>query len=45
MEYMSAIEVSAKGGVTNRWIHMLCKDSRIESIKRIGIMWVIPIDA
>ena len=45
MEFMTVKEASAKWGVTTRWIHMLCKDNRIEGVKRIGNMWVIPVDS
>jgi hypothetical protein len=45
MDYLSVKEIANKWHVSARWVLMLCKDNRIEGAKRIGNMWVIPIDA
>lgn len=45
MDYISVKETSTKWGVTSRWVHILCKENRIEGAKRVGNIWIIPADA
>ena len=45
MEYMSALEISRKWGVSKRRVQLLCSKNRIEGVVRVGNMWLIPKDA
>jgi hypothetical protein len=45
MEYMTAQQAAEKWGITKRRVQILCSEDRIHGAKRIGHMWVLPIDA
>jgi hypothetical protein len=45
MEYKSVKETAARWGISDRRIHALCKEGRIEGVFRIGNAWAIPADA
>lgn len=45
MEYMTAKEAAQKWDITVRRVQILCSQNRIDGAKRIGNMWVIPLDA
>ena len=42
MDYVSAKEIADKWDVTIRQVQKLCSDGRIEGVKRMGRMWLIP---
>ena len=43
MEYMTTAEAAEKWGIKTRRVQELCEIGRVESAKRLGYMWVIPI--
>ena len=43
--YMSAREAAEKWGVSERRVHKLCKDGRLDGVIRFGHSWGIPRDA
>jgi len=43
--YMSVREASEKWGASERWVQILCSESRIEGVIRFGRSWAIPKDA
>ena len=45
MEYMTVKQAAAKWGVSDRWVHKLCLDNRIEGVMRFSAVWMIPADA
>nr|WP_070808112.1 DNA-binding protein [Halalkalibacter okhensis] len=45
MEYMSAKEAALKWGISKRRVQVLCAEDRIEGASKVGMVWVIPIDA
>lgn len=45
MEYLSITQTAEKWGVTKRRIQVLCNESRIPGVMRIGKVWAIPADA
>ena len=45
MEYMSVVEAASKWGITRRRVQVLCNQGRIDGAKKIGTVWIIPIDA
>lgn len=45
MEYLTAKEVAEKWGVSQRWVHKLCEDGRVEGTRRFGRNWMIPAGA
>lgn len=45
MEYMSAPEVAAKWGISERRVQKLCEGNRIPGVSKLGYMWLIPKDA
>ena len=45
MDYISAPEAVKKWGISERRVQILCADSRIPDISKIGYMWLIPKDA
>ncbi len=45
MEYISAIEVSEKWGVSLRQVQRLLADNRVPCAKKYGSSWMIPVDA
>lgn len=44
MDYISVRDAARKWGVSERWVHKLCKDNRIEGLLRFGHSWMIPKD-
>lgn len=45
MDYMTAQEAADKWGVSQRRVHKLCEDGRIEGVRWFGRNWMIPGDA
>ncbi len=45
MEYLSALDVSRKWGISKRRVQILCIEDRIAGVKKVGNMWLIPEDA
>lgn len=45
MEFMSAKEASDKWGISKRRVQVLCAERRIDGAVKVGMMWVIPLDA
>lgn len=42
MEYLSIQDFSEKWNISKRRIQVLCKEGRIDGVKKLGNMWVIP---
>ena len=45
LEYISAPEAAKKWGVSERWVQILCEQSRIPGVAKFSRMWLIPKDA
>jgi len=45
MEVMSAREAATKWGISQRRVAILCSEKRIQNVKMLGNMWLIPINA
>ena len=45
MEYLSALDVALKWGISKRRVQILCIENRITGVKKVGNMWLIPEDA
>ena len=45
LDYITAQEEAEKWGVTRRYIQILCVNGRIEGVKKIENLWLIPKDA
>ena len=45
MEYITAQEVAEKWGVTRRYVQILCSKGRIENVKKLANLWLIPKDS
>lgn len=45
MDYMTAQEAADKWGISQRRVHKLCEDGRIEGVRWFGRNWMIPGDA
>lgn len=45
MEYLSALDVARKWGISKRRVQILCIENRIAGVKKVGNMWLIPEDA
>lgn len=45
MEYISAKEAGIMWGISERRVQVLCEQSRIEGVQRLGKAWAIPKDA
>lgn len=45
MEFMSAKEASLKWGISKRRVQVLCAEGRIDGALKVGIVWVIPLNA
>ncbi len=45
MEYISASEIASEWNLSKRRVQTLCSQGRISDAKRIGNMWVVPINA
>lgn len=45
MEYISALDVARKWGISKRRVQILCIEDRIAGVKKVGNMWLIPEDA
>ena len=41
-EYMTAQEAAEKWNVSLRWVQRLCKENRIEGVRNVGRVWLIP---
>jgi len=44
-KYMTASEAAEKWGITQRRVQILCQNSRIDGIFKLGDNWAIPVDA
>ena len=45
MDYMSAKEAAEKWGVSQQQVVSLCMEGKIDNLKKVGNVWVIPADA
>jgi len=45
MDYITVRQAVEKWGVSERWVHKLLEDGRIEGAVRFGRAWMIPKDA
>ena len=45
MEYLSALDIARKWGISKRRVQILCIENRITGVKKVGNMWLIPEDA
>lgn len=45
MEYLSALDIAHKWGISKRRVQILCIENRIAGVKKVGNMWLIPEDA
>ena len=45
MEYLSALDIARKWGISKRRVQILCIEDRITGVKKVGNMWLIPEDA
>ncbi|MDO9536541.1 MAG: DNA-binding protein [Bacillota bacterium] len=45
MEYLSALDIALKWGISKRRVQILCIENRIVGVKKVGNMWLIPEDA
>ena len=45
MEYLSALDVARKWGISKRRVQILCIEDRIAGVKKVGNMWLIPENA
>ena len=45
MNFMTVKEAAGKWGISERRVHKLCKDDRIEGQMRFAAVWMIPADA
>ena len=45
MDYISAMEVSKKWGITQRRVEVLCMNGQVQGVERVGNMWLIPKNA
>lgn len=43
MEYMTTAEAAELWGIKVRRVQVLCDNGKIDSAKRLGHMWVIPV--
>lgn len=42
MEYLSVNDISLKWGISKRRIQILCCEERIDGVKKVGNMYLIP---
>ena len=42
MEYLSALDIALKWGISKRRVQILCIENRIAGVKKVGNMWLIP---
>ena len=45
MEYLSALDIALKWGISKRRVQILCIENRIAGVKKVGNMWLIPENA
>lgn len=45
LDYISVKEAAEKWGISERRVHKLCADNRIDGVVRFGYVWAIPKDA
>lgn len=45
MEYITAKEAANKWNISERRVQLLCEESRIEGVQRLGKAWAIPKDS
>lgn len=45
MEYLSALDIALKWGISKRRVQILCIENRITGVKKVGNMWLIPEEA
>ena len=45
MEYLTIKQAAEKWDISERRIQVLCRENRIEGVKRFGRAWAIPEDA
>jgi len=44
-EYISAVDIAEKWGISKRRVTLLCKTGRIPGVSLIGNSWIIPVNA
>ena len=44
MDYLTVKQTAAKWDVSDRWVHKLLKDGRVEGATRFGSAWMIPVN-
>ncbi|MBZ9633319.1 class I SAM-dependent DNA methyltransferase [Clostridium sp. FP1] len=45
MEYISASEIASEWNLSKRRVQILCSEGRVRDAKRIGNMWVVPLNS
>ena len=45
MEYLTAVEIAEKWGISSRRVRILCNEGRIKGAVTKGNLWLIPSDA
>ncbi|MDR1573761.1 MAG: helix-turn-helix domain-containing protein [Clostridiales Family XIII bacterium] len=45
LEWITPQQAAGKWGISARRVEALCANNQIDSVRRIGRMWLIPIDA
>lgn len=45
MKYISVTEAAKKWGISQKRVQVLCRNSRIDGVMRVGNVWIIPYDA
>lgn len=45
MEYMTVKQAAKKWNISQRRVQALCADGRIEDVRQLGRMWIIPKNA
>lgn len=45
MEYVTAAQIAAQWGISERRVQKLCEENRIPGVSKISFMWLIPKDA
>jgi len=45
MEFITTKQAAELWGISQRRVSILCEQGRIEGVKKVGIVWLIPPDA
>lgn len=45
MEYISAAQAAEKWGISIKRVQLLCREERIDGVKRLGKVYLIPDDS